>query len=261
MLYSNKDMDYNILCVGNSRATHSFYTPYLNDAYDANAYNFSYNSLKLGVIKVLLEDYLDRYQNPETVFLEVSEVFSPDSANQFVKYNLYGGYSSRLEDAILQEDPVSHYITEIFPLYRYNTELFQRSLYYLNKSDQSWINRYTISEELNLLELEGEMESFSINASNLETLNEIVSLLKESHIEVQLYIAPYLPNYLSHISNLDDQLELLESKTGLSILDLSGSLIETDNFSDRIHLNEKGTKVVGDLLMKHVNRSDLEFEK
>lgn len=249
-LYSESTLDYDVLCYGNSRATHSFYTPYLNSEYDLNAFNFSYNSLKIGVIKILIEDYLDKYNAPEKIYLELSDVFSPLSESQFSKFSIYSSFSPRLAEAIKNEDINYYYTYKVFPLYKYNSEFLYRSLYYLGKSDQTWVNRYNISKELNDETLLTEPAEFIINDFKLSQLKEILTILEKKDIEAILYMAPYLPNFKDKIVGLDQGLARIEKETGKSIIDLSGAISKVEFFSDRIHSNEKGTQDIGDLLFR-----------
>lgn len=251
MLYfkSNK-MDNEILCIGNSRGINSFYTPGINEKYAVKSFNLSYNGLKMALVKVFLDDYLDNHHYPKKVFIEVSNVFNSDSFTNFSEFNLYSSKSKKLNKAIKETSMNTHLISSIFPIYRYNSELLYRSIYYLDKPDQDWINRYTISEELNNEVLGMMPENFEINKSDLIILQKIVDKLKNDNIEVCLFVAPYLPNYLAKINNLSDQIKFMEKATGITVIDLSGLLTKPEYFADRIHTNEKGAILIADKLMK-----------
>lgn len=249
-LYSDAEMNPEILCFGNSRAIHSFYTPYVHSEYGLDAFNLSYNALKLGVINIFIQDYLDKHVAPKKVYIEISDVTSPLYTSEYSKFSIYMSHSERLSKAIKEEDATRYYMNKILPLYKYNTEFLYRNLFYLKKSDQTWVNRYTISKELNEETLTAEPITFEINDFKLNQLKDIVGLLEARNIEVVLYIAPYLPNYRKKIKGLRKGVKTIELETGLEIIDLSDALDNVAFFSDRIHPNETGTRQIIDLLLR-----------
>jgi len=253
MYSGSQKMDNEILCIGNSRGVNSFYSPHLNDKYSLKAFNLSYNSMDLAMQNLLIEDYLKRHESPKTVFIEVTNVFNSDP--NFSSFKLYSNKSEKLSEEIKTEDCKTSVISSIFPLYRFNTELFYRSLFYLGRSDQNWVNRYEISKKLESEILELDAFSFDVKQNNLTILKQTVETLNEKDIEVILFVAPYHPSYLTKIENLKDLIGLIEKTTGSSVEDLSDFLNESKYFADRIHTNEKGAISITDALIKLSNQN------
>jgi len=253
LYHKTTKMDYEILCIGNSRGVNSFYSPYINNTFSLKSYNLSYNGLNLSIEKILLEDYLENHNKPKAVFIEVSNVFNSNSKPYYESFNMYSSKSKRINEKIKETDLNTYILSATFPLYRYNNEFLFRSLFYMFKADQNWINRYKITEGFNQKVLEMPAKNFSCNKKDLMILRQIVVMLKKKDVNVYLYLAPYLPNYLSKINNLSFQIAYIEKEIGVKVINLSRSLSKPDFFSDRVHINEEGAKLVANLLIRSSN--------
>lgn len=250
-LYGDQRMENKILCIGNSRGVNSFYSPYINEKYAAAAWNLSYNGLKMPMVKLFLDDYLEQHKSPELIFIEVSNLFDDSSEKGFSEFKMFSRNSKTLKEKIEETDSKTHWIGKLFPLYNFNSELLYRVLYYVRKSsDQNWINRHSISEALISETTELETISLKIDESNLALLKNLVQDLQERNIKVKLFLAPYLPAYRAKLNNVTDQLNLIEQSTNLLVLDLSEMLTDVTYFADRVHTNEKGAKLIADKLME-----------
>jgi hypothetical protein len=250
-LYSKSTkMNNTILCVGNSRGVNSFYTPYINKEYSTKSFNLSFNGMHMPMVDLFLEDYLKNHQSPKTVFIEVSNIFNSNSKINYSTFNLYSNKSKRLAKEIKVTDYKTYLISSIFPLYRFNSELFYRSLIYLGKSDQNWINRYNISKILEADILKTKPFNLEINNSDLNILKQTIKMLKKNGINVILFVAPYHPNYLLKIMNLKSMIVIIENATDVPVQDISGYLTKTEYFADRVHTNESGARLIADTLMK-----------
>lgn len=243
-------MNKTILCIGNSRAVNSMYTPYINKYYNVNSYNLAYNGLTIDIIKIFLEDYLQRHHVPELVFIEISVIMNTFSIANYADFNMYSNKSVQLKEKIKQTDKTKFLITHFFPILRYNNELLLRSLYYINKTDdQTWINRYKISEELRNEVMKMPELQMEIKQQDLLILKETIQKLTNKNIKVCLYLAPYLPEYLLKIQNIQQVLHIVEDITETLVIDLSDYLQQTEFFADRIHTNEEGAILISDTLM------------
>jgi hypothetical protein len=243
------DMNFDIVCFGNSRGVNSFFSPYINDNYNLSAFNCSYNGVELPITKTFIEDYLVNQKKPKTILIEVSSLFN--NRNNMVGFNSFNMYSSKSVKINEEIEKVvkSKWINKLFPINKYNSELFYRTIYYLNKTDQNWINDYEISEELNELVKTSPSEELALNAEELKVLKNIVQVLKDKNIEVVLFLAPYLPNYRVKLSNLKSNLDEMQKTVGLEIIDLSDYLNDKKYFADRIHTNKKGAIKISQVLM------------
>lgn len=255
-LYATESkLDNTIVCFGDSRAVHSFYSPFINNNYNERAFNFAYNGMKMPMVEIVLNDYLAKAEKPKKVFIEVSSVFPHESSilqgeGGYTEYNMYSKYSKNLSEKIKETDQKTHIVSSVFPLFRFNTEFLYRSMYYLDKSDQTWINHQVISDKLNEHAAEVEPFAFKINKENIAILNNIVSTLKAKDIEAHLYIAPYLPNYKSRFTNFDEKLNEAEGIINAEIHDYSDILTSTKGFTDRVHTNQAGAEILCKTLME-----------
>ena len=112
-------MNYSTLCLGNSRALNSFYTPYLNDNYSLNAINLAYNGLEMPLVDVVINEYLDRHSKPENVVIEISTLFNKYEKHKYRPFNIYSHKSPYLYQKIRDTDSQSYIINKAGPLYRY----------------------------------------------------------------------------------------------------------------------------------------------
>jgi hypothetical protein len=228
-LYQNETRN-DILILGNSRGVNGFYQPDIEKATGQHVLNLSYNALPSGMATALLEDYLERHPAPRLLLVEVSFFADPEPLNSTTLAN-FKPYS----------DPSSRFFCRLSHLYCFNSEMHLRALYYLNKSDQNWINRYTISQEI--IDSIEAVEPFELelNEAQLATMQELLKVARQHSVAVKLVMSPYFPAYTERIQNLPDWLNKLEQATGLDILDYSKAVTDTNGFSDRLHLNPEGS--------------------
>lgn len=250
LYFSSTKMNNSVLCIGNSRGVNSFYSPYIDNKYSVKSFNLSYNGMEMPTLEIFLEDYLNKHQLPKIVFIEVSCVYDTEPISNYLVFNLYSNKSKKLNEAIKVTEKSTYYTSSIFPLYRYNCELLYRNFYYLRKSDQDWINRYTISKELEADVISMLPYDLEYKNSDLILLQQTVERLKKNDIAVCLFIAPYLPSYLLKINNLNDVIEKIENATGVPVLNISGLLNKPEYFADEFHTNENGAILIADTLMK-----------
>lgn len=140
--------------------------------------------------------------------------------------------------------------------------MFFRALYYLFQSDQSWINRYSISnhflESYQPLNRHGE-HPFTKNLSDERKINgkkalkEIIGLTFKYDINLKFYISPYLHQYIKAFKE-DHELfkKEIENIIGsdLKIWDYSDDLLNTIYFADPLHMNLKGFRALSKILLE-----------
>ncbi len=251
LYFKTKKMDNKVLCIGDSRGVNSFYSPYIDQKYSTKSYNLSYNGLRMPLVEIFLDDYLKNHKIPKIVFIEISSLFNSESTINYSEFNIYSSKSNKLNARIKSSDESTYLTSAIFPIYRYNSELLYRNIFYLNKkSDQDWINRYTISKELEDEILEMTPFNLQINKKDFNVLKQIIKKLGKKNINVYLFVAPYHPNYLTKMKNLNDLIKNIKRVTGASTIDISGFLQNREYFADKIHTNEKGALLISDTLMK-----------
>ena len=245
LYFDNQDAD--ILFVGNSRGL-TFYQPEVEKLTSLKTMNLSYNGMPADLAKCLIMDYLDRHKAPKVMVVDVTLC---DRENDMLKsgFNLYTSASTRL-DSLLRgiQMPDSWagrkivYGGKVSWLYRHNSEIFQRVLYYRNKSDEDWLLDRVISEGA---ANDTTLQSYQVRMfPNMVThLKEMVEYAKNKGVEVKLVINPYFPPFAESIrdSFLTPLKSYVENQTGMSIQDFSTTLKNREEIGDFQHANKKGS--------------------
>lgn len=267
-----------ILLVGNSRGL-IFYQPHIEKITGKKTFNISYNGMPINLAEVLVKDYLEKYPTPKQMILDVSMC---DRLNKSLisGFNLYTPYSPRMYDLVHQNDTTGAVAGKIFHIYRYNSEIFQRSMFYLNKTDEDWLLDRVINDAMvegitsyvpdtikierrDTIRPEDRKERlfksiFSQLASKngeveyvkgvMEHLASTVEFAKAKGVDVQLVINPYYPPYLDKLVNLDQLKAEAEKATGMKVHDYSRSVTDREGFGDYQHLNKAGSRIFLDKL-------------
>jgi len=272
-----------ILLVGNSRGL-IFYQPYIEKITGKKTFNISYNGMPINLAEVLVKDYLEKYPAPKQMILDVSMC---DRLNKSLisGFNIYTPYSPRMYDLIHLNDTTGAVAGKIVNLYRYNSEIFQRSIFYLNKTDEDWlldrvindamvagitdyvadtikiVKRDTIKPEDRKERLfKGVMNQIASTVTGktngedeyvkgvMEHLAATVNYAKSKGVDVQLVINPYYPPYLDKLVNLDLLKAEAEKATGMKVHDYSAAVTDREGFGDYQHLNKAGSRIFLDKL-------------
>lgn len=244
----NGSAEAEILMVGNSRGL-MFYQPYMEEITDQSTFNLSYNAMPMNLGQVFVEDYLEQYPTPKKLLIEVTCI---DRLNNplIAEMNTYSPYSERLDQLILDTLPTTGYGGRFANLYRYNSEVFYRSLNYINHSDENWlldreINEYMVQQGKNLPPYK-----IDIPEGLLKSLQNTVQIAKENNLEVELIVAPYFKIFREKISNIPQFIETVSTATGLPVRDYSAAIEGREYFGDYQHVNKSGAKIFLDLLQK-----------
>ncbi len=270
-----------ILLVGNSRGL-IFYQPYIEEITGSKTMNISYNGMPIDLAEVLVKDYLEKYPAPKQMILDVSMC---DRLNKSLisGFNLYTPYSPRMYDLIHLNDQTGAVAGKVFHLYRYNSEIFQRSMFYLNKTDEDWLLDRVINDAMvtgiteyvpdtikivqrDTIKPGDKKERLfksimsSLTASKngeveyvkgvMEHLASTVAFAKAKGVDVQLVINPYYPPYLDKLVNLDQLKAEAEKATGMKVHDYSNAVKDKEGFGDYQHLNKAGSRIFLDKLME-----------
>lgn len=245
----NGAADADILLVGNSRGL-MFFQPYIEESTGKETFNISYNGMPMDLGQALIADYLDRYEAPELMILDIT-MCDRINTSLIAGFAPYGNQSDRLKDLIFSSDANTGYATEVSHLYRYNGEIFQRAIYYANRSDEDWLLDRVISPSL-IEKMEGSEENFTFEmpAPMLKALKETVALAESKGVKVNLVINPYYPPYAARIDNLTEVKEQIERETGLIVHNYAEAVSDYTGFGDYQHLNKKGSKQYIEVLLK-----------
>lgn len=237
-----------VVVLGNSRGVNAIYAPEVQKRIGVPTLNLSYNGLSMEVVEVLLQDYVKHNGKPGLVILEVSNL--GDRSDVLNDLRIYRRFSKGLEELLQKKARQSAVLGRVSHLYNLNSELFIRSLYYCNKSDQFWINRYRILPSLLETASKTPAKEMGLLPENSMAFSRILDLAREQGIPVRLLISPYLPGYAKKIQNLSDWVKRIQTLAGMEfhIWDYSQAIEDISGFADRVHLNEYGSG----LLLNHL---------
>lgn len=244
----NQQAESDILLVGNSRGL-MFYQPTIEELTGKSTLNLSYNSMPINLGRALLQDYFENYPAPEQVILDVT--MCDRLNNQLIAgFNLYTPKSTHVKQLIRDSIPKDYYGGMVTHLYRYNSEVFQRTLNYINKSDEDWlldrvINDYMVEEAQSL-------ETFRItyDTSFTNELNAIKQLCQSKGTQLNFVINPYYPPFAESITNLDSIKNVIQTQVGVSISDYSRALTDREDFGDYQHTNKTGARKYMQMLLQ-----------
>ncbi|MEH0156173.1 hypothetical protein V6R21_18635 [Limibacter armeniacum] len=227
-----------ILLVGNSRGL-PLYQPYIENETGKKTFNISYNGLPTKVALPLLEDYFEMYEPPKTVLIEATMGGQRPELTE--NFKLYTDKSERLRGVLMDTNPKALFFSEMFHLYKFNSEVFQRSLYYMDKSDTTWLNDRVINTRL----LDKKyMKQFDVKLDEraVDDFNKIIDLCKSKGSEVHFIVSPYYPEFRNTASNFDAYKEALSERIGHPLYDYSLLINDPTAFADYLHINKKGSK-------------------
>jgi hypothetical protein len=252
-----------ILLVGNSRGL-GFYQPYIEEMTGKKTFNLSYNGMPIDLAHVFVKDYLEKYPNTKKMVLDVT-ICDRVEEKLIASFSNYAPFSPNLDTLIKQIYPKGWYGGHLSNIYRYNSEIFQRTLYYTNKSDNDWLIDRVINDKMiaeapaqtpyDLLAttknptLKGDHAATKIqeNAKNeayiLESVGKTVRFAQSKGVDVKLVILPYYPAFHDKLRDLDWFKQKIERATGLEIHDYSKAIDDKNAFGDYMHINKYGSQL------------------
>lgn len=234
-----------ILLVGNSRGL-MFYQPYIEETTGKSTLNLSYNGMPMNLAARLVEDYFERYPAPEVMVLDVT-MCDRENLQLIRDFRTYAGGSERIGDLLKSEAPRNYWGAQVSHLYRYNSEIFQRALYYRNRSDEDWLLDRVINERM-VAGIE-ETDDYTITRVGLDDLKRTVELAQSKGTEVRLVVNPYYPPFARKIQNLAQFRRAVTEATGLEVADYSLAVADAQGFGDYQHLNKAGSRTYIDRLL------------
>lgn len=245
-LYTDR-AEADILLVGNSRGL-IFYQPYIEEKTGQSTFNISYNGMPINLARVLVEDYYERYDAPELLVLDVTMADRFNNA-LISDFNTYTPYSERLTKLIVDSIPTAGYGGQLTHLYRYNSEVFQRALFYYNRTDEDWLLDRRINDHM--IDNVSSSDSLHFNFTGLHPdIKSIIQLAESKGTKVELVVNPYYPPFANRFDGFDKWVKSIEQLTGKPIKNYASSVRETDAFGDYQHLNKLGARLFIDRLIK-----------
>ena len=248
-LYGSSDAA-DVLFVGNSRGL-SFFQPYAEEKTGLTTANLSYNGMPISLAAPLVMDYLDRHPAPKVLLMEISLMDSVRMDNKLAyQFNHYSPYSERLSTILKNDFPNDYYVGNLSHLYRYNSEVFQRTFYYWKKSDKDWLLDRVISPQMASDVEKQKTLRFHYGTEMLAKLSEMVKYAQVKGTRVELVVNPYYPAFIPKIGNLDSLKMDINLATGLTVKDFANAIQQTEAFGDYQHVNKLGARIYLDKLVE-----------
>ena len=231
------DANADILIIGNSRGL-NIYLPTVEELTSKKAFSICYNGMPGNLASALTRDYIDRYPNVKTVIVELCMAEMGDE-KLLPAFASYMQYSPRIDSLIRSKFYTNWCTSRISHIFQFNNEVFQRSLYYMNHSDDNWTANHSMSKKL-IQRKDWYAMEFRVDSMELQQIKSITDYCRNRSIEVKLVIAPFFPGLA--IKNLELLKNKTEQITGFKVYDYSGVVQNSEGFSDFLHMNLTGCK-------------------
>jgi hypothetical protein len=225
-----------VVVIGDSRGVTSIDVAQVERLTGRRAFTFAYNGMPLTVSEALLAEYLQRNRPPRLVMLEVTSAV--ESPGLLADLHAYAALSPRLTALYAAAHPTSARVGSLLTLLRFNSEIYLRTLYYLRRPDQDWTNHRAMSEDEAVRMRSAPPWILRARSENLVALERMIRMLEARHVEVRLFVGPYLPEY--RLPDLDRFVALIAGRTHLPVWNYARAVTGASNFADVFHLNDKG---------------------
>ncbi len=238
-----------ILLIGNSRGL-TFYQPHIEQLTGKRTFNLSYNGMPMNLATALTDDYLSQYPAPKLAIIDVT-ICDRENTALIKGFTAYIPQSPRLDSLIGVTDTDAKNGSKISHLYRYNSEIADRTLYFRGgRSDASELLDRVISEKMVAAADTIAPYTITLEKNMVDALKHTVEVLQARGTEVKLVINPYYPAFANKITNMDAYKTGIETAVGLPVLDYSKAITGSENFGDYQHLNKAGSQKYLDLLFR-----------
>lgn len=237
-----------ILILGDSRAYH-----HLND-YDWTKYLrkrvLSISSVGSSLIfqKILLNDYLKQYKQPESIVIELNSLIS---SNENIISMKYLGLLSDDYRNLMEIFFYNHFLVcKMFNLFFLNTTDFLNVLHKVVVSYSQPYLKGGIKSPLELKKSEKKVY-FQSKEYNLSALQSIINNYQDN-FNIIFIITPFHPFFLEQQTEMKEWLNELKKiiPSELKIHDYSGVVRNHDFFYDKRHLNKQGVKYLLNIMKK-----------
>ena len=233
-----------IVVLGNSRAVNGFFAPEMEKRTGQSVFHLGYNGMSTEICEAIFLDYLEYNDTPYLLILEITNLSVSNDLLKTLK--LYAGMSDRIRTLTSRDNPRLNMLCSITKLYRYNSELFLRSLYYIGKTDQKWINTGNIDSKYASAYRPADEDQvrniYPVSGNNWEALLRLIEICEEIGIDLKLVASPYLPGLRDNLSAYDIWRDRFMSKLPNPNMfhDYTDKLDDFSYFSDPLHINHKG---------------------
>lgn len=238
-----------LLLVGNSRGL-MFYQPYIEEVTGSKTLNISYNALSIDLAKNLIADQIKINGAPKTMILDI--MMCDRENDQLISgFQAYRSHSENLQALIKERQPKTFYGGVFSHLFRFNSEIFHRALYYENKTDETWLLDRVINEKMVANLKDTDTIHFTIKNYLFNNLIATVKLAQNAGVDVKLVVNPYYPAYRKEkMLFLEQTIQQVEAATKLKVYDYSTAITDMKSFGDYQHLNKYGSRLFIDEMVK-----------
>jgi hypothetical protein len=236
-----------LVFVGNSRGL-TFYQPYIEQITGKSTANLSYNGLPAPLARALMADYVERYPNKPHFIIDVSLCDRPNGPLT-AGFTAYTHASKHLDTLLRHQNGDAWWGSRASALFRYNNEVFQRALYYRNRSDEDWLLDRQVAPAL-AATVPLDTFPISVQPTLVRHLAEGIRIVRDAGCPVTLVLGPYYPGMVKDWTNLRAVCRAVEVETGLRVHDYSQSLPDPADFGDLMHPNKRGAQKFIDLMVR-----------
>ncbi|RCH54884.1 hypothetical protein DJ568_10415 [Mucilaginibacter hurinus] len=238
-----RDKTHNNFVIGASRAVNSINEKYANENLKLDFINLGFNGQPYANMVDLLDDVNAANKNA-VIYVELSSLYDVE-----VEFdNQYAYYISNSEPI---KKSFAGTVYDNLALLRLNNEFFLRSIYYLSKSDNDWLNQNNISQ--NIINEALNMKPYRLakrRGQFIKNLAEVQNKCNNAGNQLIYFLAPYLPAYRDKAIDFADILNIMEqNKAKYKFVNLNTINLPNDMFADRVHTNYKGSVILTDSLI------------
>ncbi len=241
-----------ILIVGDSRTVNSFYAPEVSRRTGKRCFNLAYNGVSAEVAESLLRDYVERHPRPRLVISEATTLTPGHSVA--AKLNVFRNVSPRVSGLVDRYFPSMSFPSKMFRLFPVNSEFFLRSLTYLRRDDQTWINPKQLTPRKLEAIRRSPVRKIRPLPENFEAMERTIQFCKREKIMFVVVMTPMHPEMRKKKPGLADMLREVKNicaQGGVPFFDYSRVLDENDSgFADGIHINPEGSRALLERMME-----------
>lgn len=236
--------------IGNSRGANSVKESQFDSDFCLDVLNVSFNGLNPNEIMYLIK----KINTSKPILIEISPFLrtkissskSPKSLNLTEESKRFSVFKNLRSKKF-----------EVFNLYRYNNELFLRSLYYIFTSDKSWGNKNVLDPVKKNI-LTNKENPFEIHSY---FLNDLVKFLNKHEVNYLFYYAPIHPVKKKSILNWDLVNSEVKKLLNNKYLDLSDLITQDSSFADFIHTNDREQYLIHNYINNFLSSNNIVCSK
>ena len=239
-----------ILILGDSRAYHHLNENDWTFATGYKTFSLSMTGSPMLLQEVLLKDYIEKYGNPKLIVIELNALISPLDKILSLKYL---GLMSDNFKYLMREYYYKHYmLCKTFNLF------FLNSIDYLNilhkvfvEYSQPKLSGIITEEELKIVKENKYTPYFKNKKYNFKSLKRIIEEYGDD-VKLIFIITPFNKNFLEKQYEKDEWVQQVKVliPSNNKLYDFSNSISNNEYYFDDRHLNDKGVKILLDIMKK-----------